>query len=138
MIRISFAILTLVFVQLVNGQSDDCQQAIMNLEANRACSDAFDTGTDVDAICMGECRDLFDAIINECDEAVSQAGYLAYNSAKWLARFCKNLVCYSENARENGPFIPFFQHKFSLIFLTYSEKWSVYCKILESYCLLAQ
>ena len=104
MIRISFAILTLVFVQLVNGQSDDCQLAIMNLEANYACSAAFDTGTDVDAIRMGTCRDVFDAIINECDEAVSQAGYLAYNSAKWLARFCKNLACYSEN----GSFIAIF------------------------------
>ena len=103
MVRISFAILILVFVQLVNGQSDDCQ-AIMNLQANMECSAAFDTGTDVDAICMGECRDLFDAIINECNEAVSQAGYLAYNSAKWLARFCKNLACYSEN----GSFIAIF------------------------------
>ena len=108
MIRISFAVLTLVFVQLVNGQMDACQQATANLDANDVCAAAFDAGTDVNAICMGECRDLFDAIINECDEAVSQAGYLAYNSAKWLARFCKFFVLNLACSSENGSFIAIF------------------------------
>ena len=72
MIRIIFAILALVFVQLVNGQ-DACSTAQTNLVTNVECTAAFSTGTDVDAICMGTCRDLFDAIIAECDATVSQA-----------------------------------------------------------------
>ena len=77
MIRISFAILALVFVQLVNGQdSAACTTAQTNLATNTECITAFSTGTDTDVICMGTCRDLFDAIIAECDDTVSQAGYL--------------------------------------------------------------
>ena len=80
MIRISFAILALVFVQLVNGQ-DACTTAQINLTNNTACATAFstgtDSGTDANAICVGTCRDLFDAIISSCNATVSQACYLA-------------------------------------------------------------
>ena len=74
MIRIIFANLALVFMQpLVNSQ-DPCAIAQANLASNPGCIAAFSSGTDTDAmntICMGTCRYLFDAIINDCDPTVS-------------------------------------------------------------------
>ena len=67
---IIFIIIALAFVQLVNGQ-DACVTAQTNLAGNILCVSAFSIGTDADTICMGTCRDLFDAIISNCDATVS-------------------------------------------------------------------
>ena len=71
MIQIIFAIFALVFVQLVNGQLDACQTAQANLGLNSACVTAL-SELNTDMICMGECRALFDAIIDACDNSVGQ------------------------------------------------------------------
>ena len=55
----------------------ECTTAQMNLAMNSMCTTAFSTGNDTDTICMGTCRDLFDAIISSCDGTVSQAILLA-------------------------------------------------------------
>ena len=70
MIRIIFAILALVFVQLVNGQ-DACTTAQTNLASNTACTTAIGTG-DLDNICMETCRNLLNALVSSCDPSVSQ------------------------------------------------------------------
>ena len=79
MIRIIFIILTIIalfFLQLVNGQ-DACTTAQTNVATNIVCVNAYSDRTDADTICMGTCRDLFDAIISSCDAAVSQIVLLA-------------------------------------------------------------
>ena len=53
------------------GTGNACQTAVTNLGLSTACTTAA-TGTDASVICMGECRTLYDAIINNCDDAVSQ------------------------------------------------------------------
>lgn len=52
-----------------NDNGDACTAAQTNLAA---CRTAFSNETDTDAICMGTCQDLVDAIINNCDASVSQ------------------------------------------------------------------
>ena len=92
MIRIIFTILALVFVQLVNGQLDACQTAVLDLTTDDTCSDAI-LGNDTNTICEDPCRSLYDAIINNCNETVSQASYLTYNSTLKLAP-CMQLFIY--------------------------------------------
>ena len=55
------------------GGTVECITAQANLATNTACTTAFSTGTDTDAICVGTCRDLYDDIINSCDASVSQS-----------------------------------------------------------------
>ena len=71
--RIILPLVVLAFVQLVNGQvpTQACTDAIAALGRNTACTAAFGTGTDVTAICMGTCRNLFNDIIDNCGDAVS-------------------------------------------------------------------
>ena len=75
MTQITFTIIVLVFVELVNGQ-DACTTAQRNLAMNIACTSAFAARSDIEAICM-TCRDLFNAIISNCDGTVSQTILLA-------------------------------------------------------------
>ena len=89
MTRIFFIIIALAFVQLVNGQGA-CITAQTNLAGNTACVSAFSIGTDTDTICMGTCRDLFDAIISNCDAEVSQTKYYCLFISK--ATNCRLLV----------------------------------------------
>ena len=60
------------FIGSLCGGTVECITAQANLATNTACTTAFSTGTDTDAICVGTCRDLFNAIIRSCDSAVSQ------------------------------------------------------------------
>ena len=94
MIRITviFAILALVFVQLVNGQLDACQTALLNgletnsTQTNNTCLDTL-TGNDTSAICEDPCRSVYDAIIDNCNETVSQASYLTYSVSYRLSSY---------------------------------------------------
>ena len=54
------------------GVTVECITAQANLATNTVCTTAFSTGTDTDTICMGTCRDLYDAIISSCNATVSQ------------------------------------------------------------------
>ena len=67
---ITFALVALAFIQLVNGQTA-CLDAQTTLTSNTTCLTALDAGTDFNVTCMGSCRTLFDSIINNCDNAVS-------------------------------------------------------------------
>ena len=49
-----------------------CIAAQANLATNTVCTTAFSTGNDTDTICVGTCRNLYDAIISSCDATVSQ------------------------------------------------------------------
>ena len=71
--RIILPLVAVAFVQLVNGQvpSQACVDATTALGTNAACTAAFGAGTDVTVLCMGTCRDLFNAIIDNCGAAVS-------------------------------------------------------------------
>ena len=51
--------------------------AQVNLARNTACAAAFSIGNDTDTICVGTCRDLYDAIMSSCDATVSQTVLLA-------------------------------------------------------------
>ena len=59
------------------GITVECTTAQANLATNAACTTAFSYGNDTDAICMGTCRDLYDAIISSCNATVSQPILLA-------------------------------------------------------------
>ena len=73
MIQIIFTIVTVVFVQLVNGQ-DACTTAQTNLAANIECVAAF--GHQTNTICMETCRNLTNAIISNCDIGVSRTSFM--------------------------------------------------------------
>ena len=73
MIQIIFTIVTVVFVQLVNGQ-DACTTAQTNLAANTECVTAIAYGTDT--ICMETCRNFTNAIISNCDTGVSRTSFM--------------------------------------------------------------
>ena len=56
---------------LIGNVCVECIIAQANLGTNTVCTTAFSTGNDTDAVCMGTCRDLFDAIISSCNATVS-------------------------------------------------------------------
>ena len=68
--RIVFSLFIFAFVQLVNSQQA-CLNATAALTANIACNTAFAVGTDASTLCMGTCRELFNDIIDNCNDSVS-------------------------------------------------------------------
>ena len=72
-------------VSNVCGISVECVAAQANLATNTVCTTAFSTGNDTDAICMGTCQDLFDAIISSCDATVSQTTYITGYLSNFLS-----------------------------------------------------
>lgn len=83
MIRIIFATVALVFVQLVNGEHA-CITAKTNL--NIVCINA---GSDTNAICTGICQDLLDTVISSCD-ARTVAGYSTWINTPCSVRGTKD------------------------------------------------
>ena len=55
----------------------ECITAQANLTTNTVYTTAFSTRNDTDTICVGTCRNLFDAIINSCDATVSQTIFIS-------------------------------------------------------------
>ena len=60
-------ILALLLLQLAAGQAPSaaCQNALTTLTNNTASC------TTPESICSGQCRQYYDAVIDNCDEAVS-------------------------------------------------------------------
>ena len=54
-----------------SGTGDACTTAQTNLALDSACTTALAEGN-ADVICMGDCRTLLDAVVDNCDAAVSQ------------------------------------------------------------------
>ena len=65
-------ILALLLLQLAAGQAPSaaCQNATTTLTNNGASC------TTPESICSGQCRQYYDAVINNCDQAVSQVAVL--------------------------------------------------------------
>ena len=53
---------------LCGGKRDACTAAVTALTSNTACA----TATTASEIYTGTCRDLYDAIIDNCDATVSE------------------------------------------------------------------
>ena len=68
-------ILALFLLQLAAGQSTACQNALDQYTANIA--DCTPTEDNPLIICTGECRGYYDAVVNNCDDSVSQVAIAA-------------------------------------------------------------
>ena len=62
--------LSLVLLQLAAGQTTACTDALTALSVNAASC------TTPESICSGQCQQYYDAVINNCDQAVSQVAVL--------------------------------------------------------------
>ena len=62
-------LLAFLLLQLAASQSPECLDAINTLSANTASCTA--TADDPLVICTGQCRQYYQAIIDNCDETVS-------------------------------------------------------------------
>ena len=56
------------FVNTINTTCGPCRMALFALGSYTACTNA----TDVNTLCMGTCRGLYDDIINSCNANVSK------------------------------------------------------------------
>ena len=62
-------ILTLLLLQLAAGQTTACVDALNTLAANAAsCTATLDNPL---IICTGQCRQYYDDVIDNCDQAVN-------------------------------------------------------------------
>ena len=81
-------ILALLFLQLAAGQSAACVDALNVLAENTASCI-----TPSHIICNGSCRQCYDAVINNCDETVSQVAILCKISCLCARLAIIRLVC---------------------------------------------
>ena len=56
------------FVNTIDTICGPCGMAVTTLESDTACANAMDVNT----LCMGACRGLYDDVINNCNANVSK------------------------------------------------------------------